>query len=414
MTNSDTLHARRQEAENILNEINELSLKAEGIYESIQKISLQSSVEKKTIDKNNKVLIDVIKGSNQLIENYRNERDRIKVVTRQIDKFYNNSFTPLMNKINDSATGFKSKIKQNDQILTEVIRIKDNANSHLVRLKAFVEDYKQKINALRSIEQAIIKIDRDVQSKKENISKVNEFANEIKDNITIKQKSVIESEKEVSKLEEQIKRDSDSANTILSNIIDYEKEANFTLEKIRDIYRIASNAGLAGAFNERRKEYATEILKWHKIVGWMTGLLVILIIGLYVVHLVIYWGDEIPYDANFYIRFFLTSPLVFYLVFSTNQYNKAKKNHERYSLRTTVALSIESHLELLANNPQYTEEESIKKILDFILTTFNNLYKESHSDETKIGKEELKKDYLDSKFEKILELLKEVCKIKST
>ena len=413
MTNSDTLQARRQEAERILKEINELSEKAEGIYKSIQKISLQSSIEKAAIERNNKVLIDVINGSNKLIESYRNERDRIKVVTRQIDSFYNKSFTPLMNIINDSTTGFKSKIKQNDQLLAEVIKIKDNADSQLVRLKTFVEEYKQKISSLRNIEQAIIKIDKEIRSKQDNILKVNELATEIKAQITVRQKSIFETEKEVSKLEEQIKKDSISANTLLNNIVDYEREANITLEKIRDIYRIASNTGLAGAFNERRKEYAIEILKWQKIVGWMTASLATIVIGLYVIHLWIYWGKEIPYDVNFYIRFFLTSPLIFYLVFSTNQYNKAKKNHERYSLRTTVALSIESHLELLANNPQYTEEESIRKILDFILTTFNNLYKESQTDENKNRKEELKKDYLDNKFEKILDLLKEISKIKS-
>lgn len=410
MTENNTLKARREEAEKIVLEINETSLKAEKIYKSIQKLLLEASIEKGKIDGNNKVLIDIIKKSDSLIDSYRQERDRIKTVTRQIDQFYQKSFTPLMTKINDPKTGFKNRIKENDFLFKEVVKIKTNADDQLIRLKKLVDEYKVKIDNLRNIERAIIKIDKEVKLHGENIAKVNGIADNIQSQIILKQESINQSEKQISLLEKQVTQDSSVVKNLLNNVIEYEKEAIQTLEKIRKIYQIASNTGLGGAFDARKKEYETEMKKWQNWVGYTTIALAVFVIGIYVIHLCQYWGKTVEYNVDFYIRFILTSPLVFYMTFSANQHNKAKRNHEKYSLRTTVALSIESHLELLANNPQYSHKESVDKILEFILNTFNNLYKETFTIDKKKSKE---KDYLDNKFEMILDLLKELTKIRT-
>ena len=411
MKENDTLKAKREEAEKILLEINEISLKAEKTHKSIQKILIEASIEKGKIDGSNKVLIDIIKKSDSLIESYRRERDRIKTVTRQIDQFYLKSFTPLMSAISDPKTGFKNRIKENDILFKEVVKIKTNADDQLTRLKKLVDEYKVKIDNLRTLEKAIIKIDKEVRLQGENIAKVNGIADKIQSQIILKQESINQSEKQITLLEKQVTQDSSVVLTLLSNVVEYEKEANQTLEKIRKIYQIASNTGLGGAFDARKKEYEIEMKKWQNWVGYTTIALAVFVILIYIVHLCQYWGEVVEYNADFYIRFLLTSPLVFYLTFSANQYNKAKRNHEKYSLRTTVALSIESHLELLANNPQYSQKENVDKILDFILNTFNNLYKESFTNDKKKSRE---KDYLDNKFETILDLLKETTKIRTS
>ncbi|MCK9207266.1 MAG: hypothetical protein M0P66_09165 [Salinivirgaceae bacterium] len=413
MNENNTLKSRREEAEKIVSEINEISLKAEKIHNSIHNVLELSNIERGKIDNNNKVLFDIIKKSTLLIDSYRKERDRIKKVTRQIDQFFQKSFTPLMTKIDDPKSGFKNKIKENDLLFNEIVRIKNNADDQFIRLKKLVDEYKVKIDNLRIIERSIIKIDNEVKQQGSNISKVNEIADNIKSQIILKQKSIIQSEKEVSLLEQQVKQDSSTVNALLENVILYEKEANETLEKIKKIYQIASNTGLGGAFDARKKEYEIEMKKWQNWVGYTTIGIAIFVIAIYVVHLFQYWGKTVEYDADFYIRFLLTSPLVFYLTFSANQHNKAKRNHEKYSLRTTVALSIESHLELLANNPQYSQKENVDKILDFILNTFNNLYKESYTNEKKRFKEKEEKDFLENKFEMTLDLLKELTKIRT-
>jgi len=64
-----------------------------------------------------------------------------------------------------------------------------------------------------------------------------------------------------------------------------------------------------------------------------------------------------------------------------------------------LVLSIESHLDLLVNNPKYSEKENIDKILDFIITTFNNLYKETFT-KGKDGEGWLMdKEYIDNRFD---------------
>jgi len=412
MTKNNTLKAKREEAEKILIEINKTSVEIEAFHKLIQKVLSESNLEKGKIDNKNRVLLDIIKKSDRLINAYREERDRIKIVTRQIDKFYQKSFTPLMAKIENPETGFKNRIRQNDQIHKDVVKIKNNADNQFIRLKKLVDEYKVKIDNLRSLEKSIIKIDREAKTKGINISKINEIAENAKTQITLKHERIINSEKEVSLLENQVKENSSIVLSLLEDVIEYEKEANQTLIKIKRIYQIASNTGLGGAFDARKKEYEIEVKKWQYRVGSTTVLLAVIVIGIYIIHLSQYWGETIEFNADFYIRFLLTSPLIFYLTFSANQHNKAKKNHEKYSLRTTVALSIESHLELLANNPLYSEKENVDKILDFTLNTFNNLYQESFLKGRKKSSRKEEKGYVDNKFDEIIGFLKELTKIK--
>lgn len=413
MANSNTtLKARKEEAGKILNEINETSNKVEEIHQSIQNILLKATVEKGEINKNNRVLLDVINKSTDLINTYRAERDRIKTVTRQIDKFHQKSFTPLMAKIDDPQTGFKNKIKESETLLKESKAIKNHADNQLIRLRKLVNEYKAKIDSLRRIEKSIIQIDKEIKQKNNNISRINELADVVKNQIVLKKESVFKSEREVSRLEIQVQKNNSTVKDLLNKIKEYEEEAGKLLGKIRQFYKITSSTGLAGAFNERKKEYEIEFIKWQKKVFNSTIFLIILILALYLLHLIQNWDKTIEYNADFYIRFLITSPLVFYLTFSANQHSKARKNHEKYSLRTTVALSIESHLELLANNPLYSKEKSVEKILDFILNTFNNLYKETLPEEKKRKKRKEEKEYIDNKFEMVLDLLKDLTKIK--
>ncbi len=413
MSGNSTLKARREEASKIIDEINEVSQNADTIYKSIKSLLTEATLDKRNIDRNNKTLQDLINKSDKLIDAYRKERDRIKVITRQIDKFNNKSFYPLMDKINDPETGFKRKIKDSDLLYKEISKITDNANNQLERLKNLVDEYKSKINSLRTLERSIEKLHNEAKLYGNNISSINKLADEIQVQISSKKESIVQSEQEVSLLEKQVITDSSTISSILEKIKSYEIEANETLVKIKKVYEIASNTGLGGAFDARKKEYEKEYKKWQKYVLGSTIALAVIVITLYIVHLCQFWGKTPEYNADFYIRFLLTSPLIYYLTFCASQHNKAKKNHEKYSLRTTVALSIESHLELLANNPQYSEKDNIDKILDFILNTFNNLYKETLTSEKKEKKEKIEKDYIDDKFEMILELLKEINSLKN-
>ena len=61
------------------------------------------------------------------------------------------------------------------------------------------------------------------------------------------------------------------------------------------------------------------------------------------------------------------------------QNNHVRKSLEKYTFKTTIALSIEAHAELLTKN--FSQEESTDKILKFSLDSLNKIYDKPYYDE---------------------------------
>ena len=81
------------------------------------------------------------------------------------------------------------------------------------------------------------------------------------------------------------------------------------------------------------------------------------------------------------MRFLILSPIVYYLVFCSSQYNQVKKLHDKYSFKTTLAMTIKSHIELLTHEENFQSPERLDKILDFIIDGFNKIYNEPYAND---------------------------------
>ena len=79
--------------------------------------------------------------------------------------------------------------------------------------------------------------------------------------------------------------------------------------------------------------------------------------------------------------FLILSPIVYYLVFSSTQYNKVKRLHDKYNFKTTLAMTIKSHIELLTQVEIFQSPERLDKILDFIIEGFNKIYNEPYTND---------------------------------
>ena len=167
-----------------------------------------------------------------------------------------------------------------------------------------------------------------------------------------------------------------------SDIEGWHNEAKKVIEDIKNIYEIAANTGLGGEFDKRKKILDEELTRWRKHLITTTIILFVFIVLLFILQLIpktVNWDvSKLKFDANFYIRFLITSPIIFYLVFVTGQYNRSKKLLEKYSFKTAIALSIDAHINLLSNIKILNQRESYERIVNFIIDGFTKIYQEPY------------------------------------
>lgn len=109
--------------------------------------------------------------------------------------------------------------------------------------------------------------------------------------------------------------------------------------------------------------------------------ILLLVIGLFLFQLSLQEWKIQDLKANFYLRYLLLSPIVYYLVFSANQYSKSQKLYDKYSFKTTLAIPVQHHIELLTSKEEFTSSIQIDNVLNFILDAFRKIYSEPYADD---------------------------------
>jgi predicted nucleic acid-binding Zn-ribbon protein len=401
MATIDTLQKKKEEVDKIVNDI---TLKLKTIEERIvQANNFLNSV--KTTDKEFKKLVKTLqqiqKTINENVESFRIEKNKISNLHSEVQKFYNSKFLPLVEKIENTETGFQAKIKQVNATSKNINSISDSCKLQLKKIKDYADRYTQTLKSLESLEGSIKNIYTKVKS--DNV-KSNEFLDAIqkaKNNserlareISTLQQNSVKFEKDIENLLQKAK---EKYNEIGSIKVKSEK----ILEEISNIYEIAADTGRSGEFDKQRKALTLELIKWERLVTISTTILFIAIIGLFAWQLFLSdWNlNNLTMDLSFYCRFIFTSPIIFYVTFVAMQYGKTKKLADIYSYKTTMAMSIKSHLELLTTNESFKKYD--KEILQFTLESFEKIHKEPYGNNEDL-KMQLKMLGIELDFEKKL------------
>ena len=100
--------------------------------------------------------------------------------------------------------------------------------------------------------------------------------------------------------------------------------------------------GLKSDIKKKEEYYKREIQKWEVRILISVFVLLLFMIALFILQLELcQWKLElINFQLGFYLRFLLTSPIIFYLLFSTKQYGKNRKIFNQYTNKLTTYLAI--------------------------------------------------------------------------
>lgn len=248
-------------------------------------------------------------------------------------------------------------------------------------VKNYATELKKRNKELRIIDTSIRKLFKNSSNRNTEISKIQSNIKTLELQITILHKELDRIFNTSKKNNETISILLKKSNKEYSEIEDIKADSEKILTEIQDIYEIAAETGLSGEFDKRRGQLKELIIKWEGRILFTSSFLLIMIIMMFILQLKLYNWDltNHTFDINFYVRFLIVSPVVYYLYFCSNQFNQAKKLHDKYSFKATLAMSIKSHIELLTKHEKFDDKDRIDKILEFVLSGFQNIYSEPYS-----------------------------------
>ncbi len=383
MATNETLKSKREEANRLVANIkNQAKIVEDNVLKSKELVSKIKSDSKEST-KLNANLNRIITITEETIKRFRVERDKISKILTQVNNFHENKYLPLVSKIEDEHTGFKARLKQGTQFKNEILRIKESSKSQYDEVKKYASELRKANRELTSIDNSIRKLFENSKNKNASIDNINIHVSKLDKEISIRHEKLLDlfnQSKENEKSIDQLLKDS---TTEYNNIVGIKEDSKKLLREIQDIYEIAAETGLSGEFDRRRKHLKELLGTWEKRIFITTLVLLGMIIMMFVGQLWLYGWDMTnhTFDINFYIRFLIASPVVYYLYFCSSQHSQAKKLHDRYSFKTTLAMSIKHHIKLLTQHEKFEKDDRINRILDFVLEGFQKIYSEPHTND---------------------------------
>jgi len=264
-------------------------------------------------------------------------------------------------------------------------------------------------NQIQSLYNQVSANAEDIESKKVTISSLHKSAKELElifENANTEVKELnTSSSKSVNDFIKQKTEFVDGKVLEFSGRTDNIVTKNETLqEKINTLLEGANAGELYKAFNSRKKEIEESLNKWF----W--GIIVINVFLVFFTLLIIngstYLGIKelttTTMDSAFYLKLFISIPLLFLDWFIIRQYNQRKDLAEKYAFKSVLSLS------LLAYNEMMVDHKDNKISLEFISSTVEKIY-QSPFDAKNLTKSEL--EVLNKLAEKGLEKIETVKKI---
>jgi len=380
---NDPLEKKKEQANKLVQEILKIKNDSQTFQDSIKRLYDKINSKDQEFSRHIEFIDNFKQTSKDVIETLKYDKNKIQTLLNQVNTFYESKYLPLLEQIEHKESGFKARITKNNNLNKELEKIKKECSNKYVEIKKYVIEYQKKLKELSVLN---LKIRKLADSVEKNKLKSDKFLSSITiaNNEVVRLISEIRSEKkESSQLFTEIQRINENSQKCVIDIKTNHEEANEKLIAIQKIYEIAHETGLSGEFENRRNHLKVDINKWEKRIFIISFVLLIGLIVLFICQLWLYKWDltNKTFDVNFYVRFLILSPIVFYLTFCSTQYSKTKKLYDKYSFKTTLAMSIKFHIELLTQNDKFQDKESMDKLLDFIINAFKKIYDEPYNDE---------------------------------
>lgn len=380
MATTETIKEKRKQAIKLVEEIQSIVKDLKDNQELFNTLSRQIKIKDKDYTSTLSKLTGLNESLKSLHQKILEDKATIQSHLNDAESFYQKKYLPLVEKINDPTNGLKQKLHSIETDEKNIKRISSICNQKFTEIKTTSTNFKNQVVHLNKLIKRIEGLEKRAEITHNKIDSIHKNVQDLERKSNLALKSVQhdqETSKKVLSQIENVKLDSDSS---LSKIIETQAEADEKLASIQRIYEIAHETGLSGEFEKRRNQHNDARKKWGKYLFIASIVLLILLIAFYIFQLWLYDFDleSVTFDINFYIRYVILSPVVYYLFFCSAQHNKERRLFDKYSFKSTLALSIKSHIELLLDQSRFQSPENTDKIMNFVIDGFRNIYNEPY------------------------------------
>jgi hypothetical protein len=134
--------------------------------------------------------------------------------------------------------------------------------------------------------------------------------------------------------------------------------------RFEDLIPKSVGSSLYNTFNIRKEEFDKSKKMWF---WWLLGSIVSLIFSTLAITYFFHADFSSGNIFIFFLRFFLTSPLIYFIIFCNRQYGRDKKLEEEYAFKSSMSLTSDLFRRLVAE-----EQDTTTK--DFIINTVKDIY----------------------------------------
>jgi hypothetical protein len=408
------------------------------IKDTLNKIIEKDVIDKLSFNKRNLIYsqLSSISNSSQQLQNINFNLNQNRNIGKNIFTYIitlkdaleliliNNKSEPFYNYVEETKELSKLK-KTYNHLIKDIDTIEENKNKTItsskeltqkieelnLKTKEFQNNIQVGLNLNTQINNLYNKITanaQDIESKKLTINSLHNSAKELEnifEQSNSKVKDIIDKTEIITKdfLDNKKIEFTDIISELTTKNSDIQIK-NIELQKRINELLQGANAGRLHKSFYLRKRQLEKNQKW-----WFTGIIIINV-SIVLFSLLIINGSKTlginsinpnKLDSAFYIKLFISIPLIFLDWFFIHQYNTRKDLIEKYSFKSVLALS------LLAYNEMILENYENKNSIDFISKTVDKIY-ESPFDTKNLSKKEL--DIFNKLAEKGLDQIYDIIK----
>lgn len=348
--------------------------------------------EVKKYENVNGKLQKIIEEMTNNVKLYADRKVELEKLISQADKFYEKIFTPAKNKIIDPESGLSSVLNKSHVQQRDIVKNLEKINKSYLAYQEILKSINTILVSVKSSEKKINASCAKSEITKNDILLIRDSVKEIHKDVVGVKTQCDEKNQQIHLIHKEsvdackkIESNFGKSDSTIQDMVLLEAEARSFVDKIADQYGIASNTSLAGAFAEKKGELFAELKTWHlKVRNWSV-ILFVAIVALFLVQ----WLGSPSCDLNdlkfdFYLRFLFVTPLFFYLLFCTGQYNKTRVSLDKYSFKTAIARSLEAHTDLLSRN--FSDPAFKDRVLGFSLSSLSKIYDKPYVDDVEMTK----------------------------
>lgn len=298
---------------------------------------------------------------------------------------YYQQFTELRSEIQNKTQGIKVIHSNVAAKQTDIENVETQAKSLLAKVQAIIAEIAKMHATINDYHTKFSALKEQFDDENDGLDAIMAFAEGQKNELQKKYDEIVKIQGNAETIQKEIAVSKE-------HIEGTKQQTDQWKEKIEQVYGYMTGMGLAHSFAERKQEIEKSLRFWRSALGLSIVVLVGVLMAIYL-KLETNTAGQIIFDLpRLLFRLTFSSPAIFGVWFSAKQYSRERGLLENYAFKAATAKALESYTDLLSEK---FGPKNMQQVLDFVLSSMNNIYKHPNLELDMDDKKFIKKSALE-------------------